>query len=81
MHLDGGILVSNPILKEDEIPNHFINKYIDDALNDADKEHIKGKDITPYLLKHIKEHTNGKSLEANILGKISFFREGSFLIL
>lgn len=66
MHLDGGILISNPILKEDEIPNEIINKYIDDALNDADREHVKGKDITPYLLKHIKEHTHGKSLDANI---------------
>ena len=66
MNLNGGILISNPIPKEYEIPNEIINKYIDDALNDANKEHIKGKNITPYLLKHIKEHTQGKSLEANI---------------
>ncbi len=66
MNLKGGILISNPIPKEYEIPNEIINKYINNALNDANKEHIKGKDITPYLLKHIKEHTQGKSLEANI---------------
>lgn len=66
MNLKGGILISNPIPKEYEIPNEIINKYIDSALLDAEKEHIKGKDITPYLLKHIKEHTEGKSLEANI---------------
>ena len=64
--LNGGILVSNPIPKEYEIPNEVINKYIDAALLDAEKDHIKGKDTTPYLLKHIKEHTQGKSLESNI---------------
>lgn len=66
LKLKGGILVSNPIPKEYEIPNDEINKYIKDALEDAKKEGIKGKDTTPFLLKHIKEHTEGKSLEANI---------------
>lgn len=66
LNLKGGILVSNPIPKEYEIPNEEINVYINKAIEDAKKEGIKGKDTTPYLLKHIKEHTEGRSLEANI---------------
>lgn len=66
LKLDGGILVSNPIPSEYEIPNEEINVYINKALEDAKKEGIKGKESTPYLLKHIKEHTEGRSLEANI---------------
>lgn len=66
LKLDGGILISNPIPKEYEIPNQEINKYIDQALLDAEKMNIKGKDTTPFLLKHIKEHTHGRSLESNI---------------
>lgn len=66
LKLDGGILISNPIPKEYEIPNEIINQYIDNALLDAKRLNIKGKDTTPFLLKHIKEHTEGKSLESNI---------------
>ena len=64
--LKGGVLVSNPIPKEDEIPNEKINAFIDAALKDAEKNRIHGKEITTYLLSHIKEHTKGESLKANI---------------
>ena len=66
MHLDGGILISNPIPDEYSIPNEKINFYIENALNEAKKKNVKGKDVTPFLLKHIKENTNGESLQANI---------------
>ena len=66
LNLQGGILISNPIPKEYEIPNEEINVYIEEALNAAKKEGIKGKDTTPFLLAHIKEHTKGRSLESNI---------------
>ena len=66
LNLEGGILVSNPIPKEYEIPNDEINVYIEEALKDAKKQGIKGKDTTPFLLAHIKEHTKGRSLESNI---------------
>lgn len=66
LNLQGGILVSNPIPKEFEIPNDEINVYIEEALKDAKKQGIKGKDTTPFLLAHIKEHTKGRSLESNI---------------
>lgn len=35
-------------------------------MKDAEKNRIHGKEITPYLLSHIKEHTKGESLKANI---------------
>ena len=66
LNLQGGILVSNPIPKEYEIPNDEINVYIEEALKDAKKQGVKGKDTTPFLLAHIKEHTKGRSLESNI---------------
>lgn len=66
LNLQGGILVSNPIPKEYEIPNEEINVYIEEALKDAKKQGVKGKDTTPFLLAHIKEHTKGRSLESNI---------------
>ena len=66
LKLDGGVLISNPIPDKYSLPNEVINKYIDDALNKADANGIKGKDVTPFLLKEIADQTKGTSLEANI---------------
>ena len=66
MNLNGGILISNPIPEEYSLTNEMINKYIDEAIKKANELGIKGKDITPFLLKTIKEATKGQSLEANI---------------
>lgn len=66
MKLDGGILISNPIPDEYSLDNAYINKYIEKALESAKEQNIKGKAITPFLLKAITEATNNKSLEANI---------------
>ena len=66
MKLDGGLLISNPIPNENSMDNEFINKYIENAINEANQKGIKGKDLTPFLLKAITDATGGKSLEANI---------------
>lgn len=65
-HLDGGVLIANPIPEEDEMDPTIINNAIEVALANAEKDGISGKDITPYLLKTIVELTNGDSLESNI---------------
>lgn len=64
--IEGGILIANPIPKQFEMDKEVINKAINTALNNAEKEGISGKDITPYLLKTIVEITKGDSLESNI---------------
>ena len=64
--LDGGILVANPIPEEFAMDEALINNAIETALNKADEEGVKGKDITPFLLKTIVELTHGDSLESNI---------------
>lgn len=66
MKLDGGILISNPIPDEYSIDNEYINKFIDKAIDDANKLNIKGKDTTPFLLKAIADATSNESLNANI---------------
>ena len=66
MKLDGGILVSNPIPEEASIDNKYIDLFINKAIDEANKQNIKGKDTTPFLLKAIADATEGKSLQANI---------------
>lgn len=65
-HLDGGILISNPIPSEYAMDSSIINDAIEKALQLAKDNKIEGKDVTPFLLKTIVDLTNGDSLESNI---------------
>lgn len=64
--LHGGNLVVNPIPVEHQLDPAYINGVIEDAVAQSVKDHVLGKDVTPYLLAKIVELTEGKSLEANI---------------
>jgi len=64
--LKGGCVIANPIPLDYEMEYANINEAINQAIEEADKKEIKGKEITPFLLNKIKELTAGKSLEANI---------------
>jgi pseudouridine-5'-phosphate glycosidase len=64
--LKGGVLIVNPIPKEDSLEETFINGIINHAIKESVKDGISGKDTTPYLLKKIVEETKGESLKANL---------------
>ena len=64
--LKGSVLVACPIPEDDEIPYEEIDQVICDALSDCEKQGVKGKRITPFLLNRVKELTDGRSLQANI---------------
>ena len=66
LSIEGGLLVTNPIPKTFELEFAMMNEAINEAIIEADKEKIKGKEITPYLLSKVNEITQGKSLNANI---------------
>lgn len=66
MGLKGGMLIACPIPEEYEIPFDKMDQTIQEALENARKNNIAGKDITPFLLDQIKTLTEGTSLEANI---------------
>ncbi len=64
--LKGGMLVTNPIPKEYAMESSYINKCIEEAIEEAEEKGIKGKETTPFLLAKIKEITGGESLDSNI---------------
>ena len=64
--LKGAALIANPVQKEYEVDADVIEKHIQEALNKAALNNIKGKEVTPFILKTIAEKSNGESLEANI---------------
>ena len=63
--LSASTLIVNPVPEKDEIPNNEIEKIIDSAINGARERKIKGKDLTPFLLKEVVRNTHGRSLETN----------------
>ncbi len=64
--LKGTVLIANPVSKEMEVLPQVIENSILAALKEAELESIKGKNVTPFLLKYIASHSKGESLEANI---------------
>ena len=64
--LSGSVLIANPLPPEQEVATELIEVYIQQALNEAANQKITGKEITPFLLKFIADHSRGESLEANI---------------
>ena len=62
----GGMLVVNPIPEAYSMDADVINKAIDEAIEEAKEQGIKGKETTPFLLAKIKDITGGSSLAANI---------------
>ena len=66
MGLGGGMLVTNPIPEAYSMDPERINKAIDEAVTEAKRLGIHGKETTPYLLAKIKDITGGDSLASNI---------------
>jgi pseudouridine-5'-phosphate glycosidase len=64
--IDGGMLIANPVPEASEIPREEMEIYIKRALDNADRDGIIGKAVTPYLLDSIYHITDGRSLETNI---------------
>jgi pseudouridine-5'-phosphate glycosidase len=61
-----GALLCVPVPEEAARPRADMEAAIGEALNDAAAAGIKGKDVTPYLLRRIAELTHGESLAANL---------------
>lgn len=64
--LKGSVLIANPLSKEASIDRNEMESHIQEALTAAEHAGVSGKEVTPFLLKYIADHTQGESLEANI---------------
>ena len=61
-----GSLIVNPIPEEHSLDYDYMNGKIKEALTMMEKDGIRGKAVTPYLLDKLVGLTEGKSLESNI---------------
>ena len=64
--LEGSVLIANPVPAAHEVPAAAMENFIQSALAAAKEQQVSGKEVTPFLLKYIAEHTKGESLDANI---------------
>lgn len=64
--LQGGVVIANPVPEAHQLDAQVMETAISNALTDAERQGIKGKAITPFLLARIEQLTGGQSLAANI---------------
>lgn len=66
LQLKKAIMIANPIPKKTEIKKELVADYLKKAEEKLKKENVKGKAVTPFLLKEIVKESKGDSLKANI---------------
>ena len=64
--LEGGMVIANPVLREDAMDEEVIEEAIIKSLKEASEKGIDGKAVTPFLLERISQLTGGESLKTNI---------------
>src|SRR5688500_5448252 len=64
--LERALLVTVPVPEEFEVPADSLNRTLEEALNQAEKEQIGGRELTPFLLSRMAQASRGATLKANI---------------
>jgi pseudouridine-5'-phosphate glycosidase len=62
----GGVVVANPIPEAHAMDKVEIDAIIGCSLQEAERQGVAGKNVTPFLLDRIKQLTEGRSLISNI---------------
>lgn len=65
MNLKGGAVIANPIPASAALEASMIEQAIVNAVEEAERNSVHGKDLTPFLLKRLNEVTGGESQRAN----------------
>ena len=66
IHPSVGVLIANPIPEEFALDPAVIEAGIALALAEAREKGVRGKSLTPFLLKRLDQLTDGRSVEANV---------------
>jgi pseudouridylate synthase len=64
--LPGGMLLCVPPPEEAALPHEEVEIAIDRALREAEDADVRGRDVTPFLLRAVAAATGGRSLEVNV---------------
>src|SRR5688572_6256374 len=64
--IERALLVTVPVPEDFEVPADSLKRTMDEALNQEEKEHIGGRELTPFLLSRMAQQSQGATLKANI---------------
>ncbi len=64
--LTTGLLVVVPPPEEESIPEAQVGVWIEEALEAAKESGVRGKEVTPYLLAWLADHSNQRTLRVNV---------------
>lgn len=66
LNLEGATLVTVPVPEDAEVPAHELQQALDEALSEATRVGISGRELTPFLLSRMSERSKGATLRSNI---------------
>jgi pseudouridylate synthase len=61
-----GVVVANPLPVDEQLDPALHERLLHDGLAAAEANHVRGKEVTPFLLEFFHRESKGASLEANI---------------
>jgi pseudouridine-5'-phosphate glycosidase len=64
--LGTGVLIANPIPASDELPTESYERALETALSDAERQDVRGRGVTPFLLERLRALSEGESVRANL---------------
>ena len=64
--IESVLLVTVPVPEQFEVPHAQLQEVLDQALESAERNSIGGRELTPFLLGHMAEHSGGVTLRANV---------------
>jgi len=66
LNIGSALLVTVPVPFEFEVPSEQLRDVLNEALKMAEQQNIGGRELTPFLLSHMAERSEGSTLRANI---------------
>jgi pseudouridine-5'-phosphate glycosidase len=66
LETQSALLVTVPVPVQAEVPSDVLERVLDDAVNQAERMRITGRELTPFLLSRMAEQSEGATLRANI---------------
>ena len=66
LEMQSALLVTVPVPAEAEVESSLLQRVLDDAIAEAGRERVSGRELTPFLLARMSEQSQGATLRANI---------------
>ena len=66
LQISSALLVCVPVPEEFEVPAEQLNAVLNNALSEAERNNIGGRELTPFLLSQMAQRSEGLTIRANI---------------